>query len=785
MRDIFHLANQSKLGDKEWYYQMVKTPTNKHLKLSNLITDQVKIILIDFHQSLVSPSSSWLMNQQQGHSLMDNSHINHLCDVLKRKFENQSKGFAKWLLAREEFLTTLNWYCDRSSMKVEFVNDYECVLKWARGSNNYVNKDWSELMMVQIIHIRELYETNQELIHSVEFWEPFQEEVWHKLHSGRVEILKYIPVEVFIQFKEWKEKMADLFQKSCRLDFVFDLDDIGKAKKAINEKRCKMFQISERLRDNEDFMKYVTQCRHNNIQYASERLKNDRNFCLDVVMSTPDSLSYLDVNKEFALELLRITLSKIFIVGGKIQEEQLQTCFPEVCEYISPSVWEMNISMDEKMKIFQLLFLKDSRISFSHNKDLMKSVLQMLVELPDEYYQAHHNHQHTLNEQGEFACSLLELRKTCLENDQIVEQLLTKIYKDYDPAWKDDEEYFLKRRDLHLILKYGPMNLRKDRNFVLKVIVKTTKKDRSFRHVEIRWELDIHPELQNDREIVLAFMKRNGHTLFKKEGCGNYVVAEEFRNDKEIILAALTAHDDYNRCSFNDIPQHYRENKEIVLAILNLPPWRFANEIGIDNVLPIILLFVERKDQEVIDALKKVIYYWKYLPDDFWNDREFLLNALRHNVEPGDVLWRASKKLKQDASFMMEFVKAHPEGLDLILNYEEVEQFNDHFCYEMAVESVKLWGVISRNIFTLCLNQEPTTEISFDEALKFLKYLKNQRFEHEYFGCHIPESRLMKEKIKSLKGEKLRDKGWKSKELYNFWKQYLGVYAHVFTRNIS
>ncbi|KAF0982683.1 hypothetical protein FDP41_011613 [Naegleria fowleri] len=127
--------------------------------------------------------------------------------------------------------------------------------------------------------------------------------------------------------------------------------------------------------------------------------------------------------------------------------------------------------MYEKMNIFQLLFLKDARIPYRHHKDLMKpAALQMLAELADEYYQAHHNHQYTLNEQGKFARSLFELRKTYLDNDLIVDQVLTRIYKDYDSAWKNDEKSFLKRQDLDLILKYGPMNLRKDRDFVLKAV---------------------------------------------------------------------------------------------------------------------------------------------------------------------------------------------------------------------------------------------------------------------------------------------------------------------------
>ena len=61
-------------------------------------------------------------------------------------------------------------------------------------------------------------------------------------------------------------------------------------------------------------------------------------------------------------------------------------------------------------------------------------------------------------------------------------------------------------------------------------------------------------------------MKRNGRILFKQEEkFGMYVIPEEFRNDKEIILAALKSD---RPCSFNDIPQCFREDKEFVLSAL-------------------------------------------------------------------------------------------------------------------------------------------------------------------------------------------------------------------------
>ncbi|KAG2373772.1 hypothetical protein C9374_011861 [Naegleria lovaniensis] len=731
------------------HHVAIYLPTNKHLKLSNTTTDQVQLVLLDFHHV----SSSLLMNQ---HSQIYNPHINHLYDLLKRKFENQSKGFAKWLLTREEWLAKSK---TDKKIKIEFINDHECVFKWTRWFNDYYTyqKKLFAIAQVQFIDIAKLYNATQEQIHSVEFWKPFQEEIWYQLQQREYDILGYLPVEVFTQFKDWKEKLANIYQSEYGLDFVFDLDDIEKAKKAISEKRCEMFQISERLKDNEDVMKLAIQCNANNIVFASERLKKDRKFCLDVVISSPDS--FINVNwlnkEEFALEILRITLPNITIVDGKIQDIQIQACIPQACFWLSRSVWETKLSMDDKMKIFQQFFLNDSRIN-GYNNSIQSALIQMLVELPDEYYQAHHNHQHTLQYQGKFAFSLSKLT-----HDPIIVQVLTRIYKNYDPPWKYDESSFEKREDLPLILKYGSMNLRKDRQFVLNALKCV------FSEISSK---DIFPEHRNDREIVLAFMRRNGHALYEKEKCGNFIIPEEFRNDIEIILAALLSKDP---CSFNDIPQHCRESKELLLRILNLPHG-FDYDIDFSNIL---IGFVERKDQEVIAALKKNATYWNDLSDDFWNDRDFLLDALRNQVHPADVFHFASIELKKDTSFIMDCVKAHKKGLSSFLGNMKRKQYYDSNLYsEIAIEHVKSWGVISDEIFNACFNQDPTN-ISLDEVMKFCKDLKNLRLEHEYFGCHIPESWLMKEKIVRFEG--LQNKNyWKNAEKgYNFWKQYLGAYV--------
>ena len=53
------------------------------------------------------------------------SHILQLCEWMKFKFENQMKGFAKWLLAKEKWLKYGNPY----QFPIEFLNDRDIVKK--------------------------------------------------------------------------------------------------------------------------------------------------------------------------------------------------------------------------------------------------------------------------------------------------------------------------------------------------------------------------------------------------------------------------------------------------------------------------------------------------------------------------------------------------------------------------------------------------------------------------------------------------------------------------------
>ena len=74
---------------------------------------------------------------------------------------------------------------------------------------------------------------------------------------------------------------------------------------------------------------------------------------------------------------------------------------------------------------------------------------------------------------------------------------------------------------------------------------------------------------------------------------------------------------------------------------------------------------------------------------------------------------------------------------------------------EIISEYAKRCGIISTYFLDyLCeyyLDGQKVQDLSLDETIMFFKDLKNQRLEFEYFGCHIPESLVLREPIPLLK----------------------------------
>ncbi|KAF0972615.1 hypothetical protein FDP41_008864 [Naegleria fowleri] len=502
------------------------------------------------------------------------SHILQLCEWMKFKFENQMKGFAKWLLAKEKWLKYGNPY----QFPIEFLNDRDIVKKMMVDCtirNGYFSliHPW----MAQEIDIAELCKSNRELIGNVEFWLPFKYGILKFILNKDLRGLKYIPKDILL---ELKDELIPIVEKIYNFSFSFDPDDVDDAKKALYKKCYELQQLSKRLRDNEEIVKYAIECNAKNtiecdrkpiiifnyeIIYMSERLKYDITFCMDIIRLDPQLMPHLPIrnDKEFLFQLLDIPIS----INRKLQQDMIQKCVPEILQYLS---YEFIYEFPEKMRyiIFQQFFLKDANcwhfckaIHVPFDVIMSHHLLQIFLELPEEYYEAY-------------------------------QQIMIRLYSNYDPQWLGVEESILKRKDLPLILQYAPIyHLRNDKNFVLKAVKANANCFKFILH-----------KFRYDREIVSTILLKNACLLFEKNKKTNplipqqYLVPQKFLQDKEVILAALKSE---HPCSFSVIPKNFQEDKDCLLEALR------NRKIDIDNqnnkpLVDILAKYVERKDREVI-----------------------------------------------------------------------------------------------------------------------------------------------------------------------------------------
>ncbi|KAG2378080.1 hypothetical protein C9374_008702 [Naegleria lovaniensis] len=730
----------------------------KFSKLLSTFTDSyhttiaVQIILIDFCKPQHSELSSC------NHSSQDLEDSARMYQFLKTKFENQSKGFKKYLLAREEWMRRHNPWDNCCQMKIEFMNDRECV---ASCLNHHIHYSQLVQRMVQTVNLSELCRSNQEMIGKLEFWTPFKSEILRLIKIKQLHVLKYIPKNILL---EWKQELSQICEHYYDFSFIFDLDDFDEAKKVLSEKRCMLFQLSQRLRDNEEIVMHAVRClSFIDMQHISKRLTKDRKFCVKLVHLNPNLFlrlpSSLKNDKEFIIQLFNTTLTSD---DGTLYEDKISTCIPEVFFNVSARVCH-ELSLDFKLSIYLQLFLKDAIVS-NIELGLLKPVFQMLHELPDEYYRAHKNYQNNLTEQGRFVSSLFnECEQHRLQNDdefgKIVEQVMKRICMNYGHSELDDEDLMLKRISLPFILKYTSDRLKNNRNFVLRAVKSNGKCYR-----------DVLPIFQNDREIVLAAVSNTGSLLYEQQK-NRRVLPAQFRNDKEVILAALKS----GSCSFSNIPTHLYNDKDVVLTALEY------TSLYESSIAYAVSRFFERNDREVIIAtIQKNGHYLNSLSYDFSNDRDLLLAAIRNN-QVVYALQAASNNLKQDQNFVLDCVKANPSVLNFVCY-----QFNKEIrCnFDILYEHAKRWGfVMDELIYDLVrhnFGDRDINSITFHESVKIFTDLKRMRLEFEYFGCHIPESHLLKEPIEALEVEPYDGitnlASWDSEyreKMYSMWKAYL------------
>jgi len=152
----------------------------------------------------------------------------------------------------------------------------------------------------------------------------------------------------------------------------------------------------------------------------------------------------------------------------------------------------------------------------------------------------------------------------------------------------------------------------------------------------------------NKKEVLAAIEKNNASILRYINGGIQYVyilelVSEELKNDKEIILAAVKKHG----FALKYASEKLKDDKEVVLAAVNQSSSALIDK---DSALEHASERLKDDKEVVLAAVKKRGSALKYASERLKDDKEVVLVALK---EKGSALEHASEKLKNDKEVVL------------------------------------------------------------------------------------------------------------------------------------
>ncbi|KAF0981765.1 hypothetical protein FDP41_012422 [Naegleria fowleri] len=429
---------------------------------------------------------------------------------LKQKFDNQTKGFAKWLLERENWRLNLEKF--DSLLPIEFLSDRECIEEyfiWNRVGEDEFNpfNAIAPWITKTFEHDEDADECDYEMCVVLRY-----------IGLGIYDILNYVPTN-----KLWSRKQ-DLvevlkFVEACpvRLD-PYDIEVVCTAKQFCEKIYLKF--MPNHLQGDREIVEQAVCINGLNLEYASEALRNDREIVLKAIRSNPCSYvhasSQLKRDMDFKKQCLNIVLNKDGIEQKGAISSYIQTMFSD----------------DKEMVLYLIA---------NHSNLICHSFFN---RMPNELK----NDKEVLTQ-----CIMARIHIDTLPNIVISNRdLFLELLKNASAFYFEQHMSQLTERIVDLdfmstlveyneqALKYASDELKGNRQLVLKAV---TNFGRALKYCS--------DELRKDRDIVRSAVRNCGIALS--------FACPELRNDMSIILEAV------ENCGFiiDNLSAKMKENYEL------------------------------------------------------------------------------------------------------------------------------------------------------------------------------------------------------------------------------
>ncbi|KAF0974101.1 hypothetical protein FDP41_006711 [Naegleria fowleri] len=594
--------------------------------------DVTIVVLIDFfdfrrllhhHPSIdgmayCSSSSMMMDHQDEAFELyLDSFECCKNFKRLKNKFENQSKGFAKWLLAREQWKKDFsnNHYKAHECQLIplEFMDDRECIEHFYIYSTPIKIDPYRNIAnWMATIRNTSLLSFEEEC----RFWKGNKVGLLRAVSCKYLQILNFVSREDLLNFK----------------------DDLAKI---LHGWKCCPIQLSN---DDYHIVERAVFYSGSNLQFASERLRSDMNIVMTAV--TQDGLSLQYASSE--------NRNVKWVVLKAVQQNGL------AFQYASDSLkndWDIiSAALRNTIEVFQFIpttsssthsYAKIMMLILSQNQNAKKQPsLKSISETTSR------NNRRVVISHVITNGMNLEFASDQLKKDKIV--VLTAIrenplaYQFASEELKHEMEF--KKQCIDIILSFsGPIRKRD-------VILRLFGNDRD----ALLYIFDCN----ESREIMKAELVSVARCVNNRYGTCSILklLPEELRSDRQIVEACirieycfeyastLLKHDEEfilkNKDFIDlwDIPDELRNDRNFILKFMDSK--RFSlSELSTD---------LQNDFEIVLNAVKRNGLFLTYASDALRNNREIVLQAIIQNPKS---LKYASHELQNDHTLFGDCAK--------------------------------------------------------------------------------------------------------------------------------
>ena len=384
----------------------------------------------------------------------------------------------------------------------------------------------------------------------------------------------------------------------------------------ISKEHCLSY-ISDDLKNDKDIVKAFVKNYGTDFRYASDELKKDIDFVLEVFELNVLALQY--ASEEFRNDRAMV-LQAVKLNGSILKNvsEELRNDRDIVLVAIKNNIFALEFASDDlkKDKALVLEAIKLSSSAFQYASEDLKKDRGFVLEAVKLWGDSLEHASWELKKDREV---VLEAVKS---DGSAIEFASEELHK--------DNEIVL--RALNITIPFTIENLEEiwnDREFIIQVLKGNYRNINYFIYC-------LSEKLKNDREIAQEIIKKDWSFLD--------FLPDKFKNDREIVAIALNQ----NGRVLVNVHEDLKNDREMGLLAAKCYGY-FSISDKLKNDREILLVAIRNSADEIRCA-----------PDKFKNDREIILEAVK---KQGDTLRYASDELKKDREIVVEAVNSRGNSI--------------------------------------------------------------------------------------------------------------------------